>query len=112
MQGWADRPPPGFVMHVKAFGLMTRHPVRLEQLPPDLRRIALLRGRDYVLPADVADVAPEIMAHRIVLTFDALADGADTRGLVAKILATVPPPRVIWPVGHPENPGSGDQPRP
>ena len=29
--------PAGFVMHVKAFGLMTRHPVQLEQLPPDLR---------------------------------------------------------------------------
>jgi uncharacterized protein YecE (DUF72 family) len=37
VQGWADRTPPGFVMHVKAFGLMTRHPIRLEQLPPDLR---------------------------------------------------------------------------
>jgi uncharacterized protein YecE (DUF72 family) len=34
---WAARTPPDFVMHVKAFGLMTRHPVRLEQLPPDLR---------------------------------------------------------------------------
>jgi len=37
VQGWAERTPPGFVMHVKAFGLMTRHPVRLEQVPPDLR---------------------------------------------------------------------------
>jgi uncharacterized protein YecE (DUF72 family) len=37
VQGWADRTPDGFVMHVKAFGLMTRHPVRLEQLPPDMR---------------------------------------------------------------------------
>ena len=37
VQRWADRTPPGFVLHVKAFGLMTRHPVRLEQLPPDLR---------------------------------------------------------------------------
>jgi uncharacterized protein YecE (DUF72 family) len=34
---WAERTPDGFVMHVKAFGLMTRHPVKLEQLPPDLR---------------------------------------------------------------------------
>jgi uncharacterized protein YecE (DUF72 family) len=34
---WAERTPPGFTMHVKAFGIMTRHPVRLEQLPPDLR---------------------------------------------------------------------------
>jgi len=35
--GWAERTPAGFVVHIKAFGLMTRHPVRLEQLPPDLR---------------------------------------------------------------------------
>jgi uncharacterized protein YecE (DUF72 family) len=34
---WAERTPEGFVMHVKAFGLMTRHPVKLEALPPDLR---------------------------------------------------------------------------
>ena len=34
---WAERTPGGFVMHVKAFGLMTRHPVKLESLPPDLR---------------------------------------------------------------------------
>src|SRR5205823_6709306 len=38
VRGWAERTPAGFVMHVKAFGLMTRHPVRLEQLPPDLRQ--------------------------------------------------------------------------
>ena len=35
--GWAERTPPGFTMHVKAFGLMTRHPVKAEALPEDLR---------------------------------------------------------------------------
>jgi uncharacterized protein YecE (DUF72 family) len=35
--GWAERTPPGFTMHVKAFGLMTRHPVKAEALPDDLR---------------------------------------------------------------------------
>ena len=34
---WAERTPDDFVMHIKAFGLMTRHPVKLEALPPDLR---------------------------------------------------------------------------
>src|ERR687886_1890808 len=34
---WAERTPEGFVMHVKAFGLMTRHPVKKEALPQDLR---------------------------------------------------------------------------
>ncbi len=37
---WAERTPDGFVMHVKAFGPMTRHPVKLEQLPTDLREDA------------------------------------------------------------------------
>jgi uncharacterized protein YecE (DUF72 family) len=37
VDGWAARTPPGFVMHVKAFGLMTRHPVKVEVLPEDLR---------------------------------------------------------------------------
>ncbi|MGZ4411569.1 MAG: DUF72 domain-containing protein, partial [Gaiellaceae bacterium] len=33
ISAWERRTPPGFVFHLKAFGLMTRHPVRLEQLP-------------------------------------------------------------------------------
>jgi uncharacterized protein YecE (DUF72 family) len=37
VQGWADRTPDGFTMHVKAFGLMTRHPVKIEVIPEDLR---------------------------------------------------------------------------
>jgi uncharacterized protein YecE (DUF72 family) len=37
VEGWAERTPPGFVMHVKAFGLMTRHPVKLDTIPEDLR---------------------------------------------------------------------------
>src|SRR5213595_3979086 len=37
LQRWAERTPDDFVMHVKAFGLMTRHPVKLQALPPDLR---------------------------------------------------------------------------
>jgi uncharacterized protein YecE (DUF72 family) len=37
VQRWAERTPDDFVMHVKAFGLMTRHPVKIDALPPDLR---------------------------------------------------------------------------
>jgi uncharacterized protein YecE (DUF72 family) len=37
VEGWAGRTPPDFVMHVKAFAMMTRHPVKVEVLPPDLR---------------------------------------------------------------------------
>src|SRR5687767_8017378 len=45
---WAERTPDGFVMHVKAFGLMTRHPVKAEQLPTDLREAAPLDSRGRV----------------------------------------------------------------
>jgi MoxR-like ATPase len=65
------------------------------------RALALMHGRDYVLPEDVRQVAREVMSHRIVLTFDALADGVDTGDIVDRLLATVPPPRVVWNHGVP-----------
>ena len=40
---WARRTPDGFIFHVKAFAMMTRHPVRAEQLPPDMRELFELR---------------------------------------------------------------------
>jgi uncharacterized protein YecE (DUF72 family) len=45
--GWAAKLPEGFVMHVKAFGLMTRHPVKVEVLPPELQELMPVdeRGR-------------------------------------------------------------------
>jgi len=46
--GWADRTPDDFVFHVKAFGVMTRHPVRVQQLPPDLRDEAPVDDRGRV----------------------------------------------------------------
>ncbi|MCG5211997.1 MoxR family ATPase [Streptosporangium sp. KLBMP 9127] len=58
------------------------------------RALALLRGRDYVLPEDVRDLAPDVMAHRLVLSFDGLADGVEPRRIVEQILATVPEPQI------------------
>jgi MoxR-like ATPase len=58
------------------------------------RALALLRGRDYVLPGDVADVAGDVIAHRLLLSFDAVADGVDPRDVVGAVLAAVAPPRV------------------
>ncbi|MGP3956968.1 AAA family ATPase [Nonomuraea sp. 3N208] len=56
------------------------------------RALALLRGRDYVLPEDVRDLAHDVMAHRLVLSFDALADGVMPRQIVDRVLAAVPLP--------------------
>ncbi|MWA06693.1 AAA domain-containing protein [Actinomadura sp. LD22] len=60
------------------------------------RALALLSGRDYVLPDDVQAVARDVISHRLVLSFDALADGTDPAEVVDQILAAVPPPRVVW----------------
>jgi uncharacterized protein YecE (DUF72 family) len=46
VENWVERTPPGFTMHVKAFGIMTRHPVKVDQLPTDLRDVTTdSRGR-------------------------------------------------------------------
>jgi MoxR-like ATPase len=58
------------------------------------RALALMRGRDYVLPADVTALAPDVIAHRLPLTFDALTDDVDPRVVVGSLLEAVPRPRV------------------
>jgi len=58
------------------------------------RALALLRGRRYALPQDVFDVAPEILRHRLVLSYEAIAQGLQVDQISARILSTVPAPRV------------------
>ncbi|MGI8868709.1 MAG: AAA family ATPase [Mycobacteriales bacterium] len=58
------------------------------------RALALLRGRDYVLPQDVVEIAPDVLRHRLVLSYDALADGVPAEHIVHRILTTVPMPQV------------------
>ncbi|GGF20744.1 AAA family ATPase [Williamsia phyllosphaerae] len=58
------------------------------------RALALIRGRDYVLPGDVADLAGDVLAHRLVLTFDASADDIDARDLIDVVVRAVPAPRI------------------
>jgi MoxR-like ATPase len=60
------------------------------------RALALIHGRDYVLPTDVQAVARDVMAHRIVLGFDALADNISPAQVVERIVAMVPPPTPVW----------------
>lgn len=53
---------------------------------------ALLCGRDYVVPEDIKAFAHEVLRHRIMLTFEALADGVVSDQIVDKIVETVPVP--------------------
>jgi MoxR-like ATPase len=58
------------------------------------RALAVLRGRDYVLPADVSDLAVDVLSHRLVLTYEALADGIAATSVVERVLQVVQPPQV------------------
>jgi len=60
------------------------------------RALALIHGRDYVLPTDVQAVAKDVMAHRLLLTFDAIADDVAPAQVVERIIAMVPPPTPVW----------------
>jgi MoxR-like ATPase len=86
----------------------TRHPDRfgLAELAPSIglgvspratlnlvrgaRALALLRGRTFANPQDVFDVAPEVLRHRLLLTYDALARDITPDDVINRILATVP----------------------
>ncbi len=58
------------------------------------KAIALLRGRDYVLPQDIGDVTKEVMRHRLVLSYEALADGVPVDQVLETVVERVPAPRL------------------
>jgi MoxR-like ATPase len=72
-----------------AYGASPRASISLAQTA---RAHAFLRGRDYVSPEDVQTLAPDVMRHRIVLTFDAESEGLDTDDVVRQVLGAVPVP--------------------
>lgn len=58
------------------------------------RALALLRGRDYAVPQDVFDVALDVLRHRLVLSYEGLAEGVTTDAVLHRILSVVPAPVV------------------
>jgi MoxR-like ATPase len=64
------------------------------------RALAFLRGRDHLLPQDVYDVAYDVLNHRLVLSFDAVADGVTVDDVLVEVLTTVISPRVSSRVGQ------------
>jgi MoxR-like ATPase len=58
------------------------------------RGLALLRGRDYVIPSDVTDIAPDVLPHRLVMSYEALADGIGPEVVIERVLAATPQPVV------------------
>jgi MoxR-like ATPase len=58
------------------------------------RALALLRGRRYVLPSDVTELAPDVLRHRLVLTFAGLAEQVRPDAIIGRVLQGVPAPRL------------------
>jgi MoxR-like ATPase len=58
------------------------------------RALALLRGRAFVLPDDVRGLALDVLRHRLVLSYEALAEGVDADALLQRVIAAVPVPEV------------------
>jgi MoxR-like ATPase len=56
------------------------------------RALAFLRGSEYAVPQDVADLVPDVMRHRLVLSYEALSDGVTPDEILQKILQAVPAP--------------------
>ena len=56
------------------------------------RALAFMRGRGYVLPEDLGDLAADCLRHRLVLSYEALAEGLSADALIAKVMARLPLP--------------------
>src|SRR5947208_1828065 len=85
VQGWAERIPDGFTMHVKAFGLMTRHPVKAEVLPEDLRDEVPRDERGRV------DRPPRELRAEVFRRFLAALEPLRAAGKLGGILFQLPP---------------------
>ncbi|MNT14757.1 hypothetical protein D3C72_1497730 [compost metagenome] len=56
------------------------------------RALAFLRRRHYALPEDVVDLVPDVLRHRLVLSYEAMSDGVTADQLVTRILQALPVP--------------------
>ena len=77
-----------FARHV-TFGASPRASINLIE---GARALAYLRGRNYVLPEDVTDLAPDVLRHRLVLSYEALSEGMTPDALIERVLRQLPAP--------------------
>ena len=69
-----------------AYGASPRASIYLAQAA---RAHAFLRGRQYVVPEDVKAMAPDVLRHRVLLTFEAEAEDIGSDGVITKVLEAV-----------------------
>ena len=71
------------------FGASPRATINLVE---GARALAMLRGRSYALPEDMTDLVPDVLRHRLVLSYEALSEALTADAIVAKIMAKLTPP--------------------
>lgn len=71
------------------FGASPRATINLAE---GARALAMLRGRTYALPEDMTDLVPDVLRHRLVLSYEALSEGLSPDAITAKIMAKIPVP--------------------
>jgi MoxR-like ATPase len=86
----ATRRPPEDMKDYIAFGASPRGPISLVQ---SSRALALVRGRDYVLAEDLQELVKDALRHRLVLTYQALAEEMAPDTILDRVIATVPVPK-------------------
>jgi MoxR-like ATPase len=72
-----------------SFGASPRAPIHLIE---GARALAALRGRTYALPEDAMDLVSDVFRHRLVLTYEALAEGMTADALILRIMQRIPAP--------------------
>jgi MoxR-like ATPase len=85
----ATREPADELRDYIAFGASPRGPISLVQAS---RALALVRGRDYVLAEDLNALVKDALRHRLVLTYQALAEDMSPDAILDRVLGTVPVP--------------------
>jgi MoxR-like ATPase len=101
---------PALIQHAVRLVCATREPARygLPEFEPWLtfgaspratinlvegaRALAFLRGRDYVLPEDMTELVPDVLRHRLVLSYQALAEGVTADAIIARLMKHIPAP--------------------
>jgi len=88
----ATRKPEQFKLDVKHFIQFGASPRATIYLTLAAKAWALLQGRDYVVPEDVKSIGPDVLRHRIILTYEAEAQAVTTDAIIKKVLNAVPVP--------------------
>jgi MoxR-like ATPase len=71
------------------FGASPRATINLTE---GARALAMLRGRTYALPEDMTDLVPDVLRHRLVLSYEALSEGLNSDSVIAQIMGKIPAP--------------------